>query len=91
MVDGGKYVLREGQKASAPVHFWSFSLGVEGLAIKEEKYWFTLFLTYTGVDANAALLRLDLTEYDINTFGITKTTLGFGLRFYYNPFPVKSE
>jgi hypothetical protein len=64
---------------------------VEGLAIQTEKYWFTLFLTYTQIDVNSALSKLDFTDYDIDTFGINTTTIGFGLRFYYNPFPVKED
>lgn len=90
-LEARKYVLKEGQTTTAPISFWSFSIGVEGLAIQTEKYWFTLFLIYTEIDANSALSKLDFTDYDINSFGINTNTLGFGLRFYYNPFPVKED
>ncbi|WP_156877269.1 hypothetical protein [Salinimicrobium terrae] len=90
VLDGKQYVLEKGQKKSSPVSFWSFSLGVEGLAIQEEKYWFTIFLTYSNVDANAALSKLDFSEYDISTNNTT-STIGIGIRLYYNPFPVKDD
>lgn len=90
-LEGRRYVLEKGQKTSAPISFWSFSLGVEGFAIQEEKYWFTLFLTYTEVDGNAALSQLDFTEFDIYTSNIRTNTIGAGIRFYYNPFPVKGN
>ena len=90
-LDGSRYLLEERQKRSAPVSFWSFSLGVEGLAVQEEKYWFTLFLIYTEVDANAALSKLNFSQYDIDTFGENTTTIGLGIRIYYNPFPVKED
>ena len=91
ILDGRRYVLEEGQKKRAAVSFWSFSLGVEGLAIQEEKYWFTLFLTYTEVDANAALSKLDFSEYGFNAYDSALSTIGFGIRFYYNPFPVRDD
>lgn len=90
-LDDRRYVLEEDQKKSAPVSFWSFSLGVEGFAIQEEKYWFTLFLTYTAVDAQAALSQLDFTEHGISTYNSTTSTIGFGIRFYFNPFPVEND
>ena len=90
-LDGRRYILEDGQQKSAPVSFWSFSLGVEGFAIQEEKYRFTLFLTYTEVDATAALRQLDFTEYDIYTSDITTAPIGLGIRFYFNPFPVKED
>ena len=91
VLEGRRYFLEESQKKSAPVSFWSFSLGVEGFAIQEEKYWFTIFLTYAEVDANAPLSQLDFTEYEIHTSNITTSTIGLGIRFYFNPFPVREE
>lgn len=90
-LDGRKYVLQESQKRISPVSFWSFSLGIEGFAIQEEKYWFTILLTYTEVDANAALSQLDFEESGINSPGINTTTIGVGIRFYYNPFPLPKD
>lgn len=84
------YKLRESQKMSAPIWFWSFSIGFEGLAITD-KYWFALFLNYTEISANDAFSLLDFSEQDIKTTGINTTTIGFGIRFYYNPFPSEND
>ena len=91
VLENRRYVLEEGQKERVPVAFWSFSLGVEGFAIQEEKYWFTIFLTYTEVDANAPISRLNFTDYSIHTSDISTSTIGLGIRFYINPFPVKGN
>lgn len=89
--DNKRLVLEEEQRRSSPISFWSFSIGVEGLAIQMEKYWFSLTLNYTEIIAGDALSLLDFSEYDINANDITTTTIGFGLRFYFNPFPVEND
>ncbi len=86
-----RYEVVETQEASAPTFFWSFSLGVEGLAIQTEKYWFTLFLNYTEVDSREAFAKLDFSHRDAKTPGHNSATIGFGVRFYFNPFPSEND
>ena len=89
--DYSRYELAEEQRETVPVSFWSFSLGIEGLAIQTEKYWFTLFLTYTEVDSREAFRELDFSEREVKVYSTHTNTIGFGVRFYYNPFPSEND
>lgn len=72
-----RYELAEMQKETVPVSFWSFSLGVEGLAIQTDKYWFTLSLDYTAVDSRKAFGKLDFSERGIEVHSKNTSTIGF--------------
>lgn len=84
--NNGDYGLEERQKTSAPTSFWSFSIGLEGLAIKTESYWFTLAVHYTFVNTDEAFQKLDFSEYNIKTTFSNSSSIGLGLRFYWDAF-----
>lgn len=84
--NNGEYGLEEQQKVSVPVSFWSFSVGVEGLAIRTDSYWFTLSLHYTLLDVEKAFKDFSFSEEGIGRSFSTSSTLGLGVRFYWDPF-----
>lgn len=86
LMSNGGYGLEEQQKATVPVSFWSFAVGVEGLAIRTDSYWFTLSLHYTLLDVEKAFKELDFSEKNINSSFSGNSTLGLGVRFYWNAF-----
>ncbi len=86
LTNNGDYGLEERQKTSAPVSFWSFSIGLEGLAIKTESYWFTLAVHYMFLNTDEAFQKLDFSEYNIKTTFSNSSTIGLGLRLYWDAF-----
>ncbi|MGM0391974.1 MAG: hypothetical protein ACQEQB_09520 [Bacteroidota bacterium] len=86
LMNNGAYGLEERQKATVPVSFWSFSLGLEGFAVKTDSYWFTLAVQYTFLNTDEAFQKLDFSEYNIRTTFSNSSTIGLGLRFYWDPF-----
>ena len=86
LMNNGNYVLEERQKTSVPVSFWSFSIGLEGLAVKTDSYWFTLAVHYTFLNTDEAFQKLDFSKYNIRTTFSNSSTIGLGLRFYWDPF-----
>ncbi len=86
LMNNGDYGLQERQKTSAPVSFWSFSIGLEGLALKAESYWFTLAVHYMFLNTDEAFQKLDFSEYNIRTTFSNSSTIGLGLRFYWDAF-----
>lgn len=88
--DGRHYALQESQKKSSPIHFWSFSIGFEGLELTGNS-WFAISLHYTEISVKDAYSLLDFSEYDVNHSKINTTTIGFGIRFYYNPFSKEND
>lgn len=86
LMNSGDYGLEEQQKERVPVSFWSFAVGVEGLAIRTESYWFTLSLHYTLLDVEKAFKELDFSEKNINRSFSGSSTVGLGIRFYWDPF-----
>ena len=85
-MDNRDYSLKEQQKTSVPVSFWSFSIGLEGLAVKTDSYWFTLAVHYTFLNTDEAFQKLDFSEYNIKTTFSNSSTIGLGLRFYWDAF-----
>ena len=83
---GKEYHLEESQKVKKSVSFWSFAVGIEGFAIEAEKYWFSLSLNLTFLDVEEAFQDLDFSKYDIDAKIWNTTTLGFGIRFNWDPF-----
>lgn len=86
LMNNGNYGLEERKKTSVPVSFWSFSVGLEGLAVKIDSYWFTLAVHYTFLNTDKAFQKLDFSEYNISTTFSSSSTIGLGLRFYWDPF-----
>jgi hypothetical protein len=86
-----RYELSEFQKKTASVSYWSFSLGIEGIAVQTEKYWFTLFLNYTKLNTQKAFGRMEFSDNYVKVFDGNTNTIGFGVRFYYNPFPSEND
>lgn len=80
------YGLEERQKTSIPVSFWSFSIGLEGFAVKTDSYWFTLAVHYTFLNTDEVFQKLDFSEYNIKTTFSNSSTIGLGLRFYWDAF-----
>lgn len=86
LMSNGNYGLEEEQKVSVPVSFWSFAVGVEGLAIRTDSYWFTLSLHYTLLDVDKAFKELDFSKRSIEKSFTNSSTIGLGLRFYWDVF-----
>lgn len=84
------FSLQESQKRSSAVHFWSFSIAFEGLALTGSS-WFSISLNYTEMNANDAYSFLNFSGQDVNIPSINTKTIGLGLRFYYNPFSKEGD
>lgn len=86
LLNNGDYGLEERQKTSVPISFWSFSIALEGFAVKTDSYWFTLAVHYTFLNTDEAFQKLDFSEYNIRTTISNSSTIGLGLRFYLDVF-----
>lgn len=86
----GFSTLGERQDIQDRVAFWSFALGFEGFQITS-KYWFGITLNYTTVNAMKVWNKLDFSQYGVKARSSHINTIGFGLRFYYNPFASKND
>ena len=89
-INGRYESVAKSQRISEKYSFWSFAVGFEGLALTN-RYWFALSLHYTTINARGVWKQLDFSEYDINPDTGYINTIGFGIRFYYNPFGSKND
>lgn len=89
--DNNRYVgLKEGEESKIKTSFWSFAIGFEGIQISS-KYWFGLSIHYTLVDANEVWDTMEFSAEDAFIQSASTSTIGIGLRFYYNPFGSEND
>lgn len=89
--NNNRYIsLKEGNESRINTSFWSFAIGFEGLQITS-KYWFGLSLHYTLVDANNVWDTMEFSVQDAYLRSALTSTIGLGVRFYYNPFSSEND
>lgn len=89
--DNNRYIsLKEGHESKIDTSFWSFAIGFEGFQISA-KYWFGISLHYTLVNANDVWDTMEFSVKDAYIRSVSTSTIGLGLRFYYNPFGSEND
>lgn len=76
---------KESEESRIKTSFWSFAIGFEGIQITS-KYWLTLSLHYTLINANDVWDGMEFSAEDAFMQSASTSTIGLGFRFYYNPF-----
>lgn len=83
--NNGTYTRKKYQEVKTQISYWSFAVGFEGIYISPH-FWFGISLNYINFNIHENWDALDFKEYDVNVNSPGTTTLGFGLRLYYDPF-----
>ncbi|MDT0675685.1 hypothetical protein [Autumnicola musiva] len=86
----GKFPLTKFQESKSHISYWSFAIGFEGLQISS-KYWFALSLNYNAARIDDNWKALDFSSYNLKARAAGIACLGFGIRFYYDPFASEND
>lgn len=88
--NNGTYRRKKYQEVKSQISFWSFAVGFEGIYISPH-FWFGLTLEFTTLDLSNNWNELDFSEYEVKPDSPRTNTIGFGFRFYYDPFSLEND
>ncbi|MCM4155804.1 hypothetical protein [Gramella sp. AN32] len=88
--DDGRFPLASNQTIKNRVAYWSFAVGFEGLNISDRS-WFALSLNLTQLNARDAWGEIDFQDPNVKLSSMSRTSIGMGIRFYYNPFASEND
>lgn len=81
---------KKNQEVKTQITYWSFAVGFEGFYISPH-FWFGIYLNFTNLNVRENWDALDFSEFNINPQSPGTTTIGFGMRIYYNPFTSEND
>jgi len=88
--DNSNFPRKKYQEVKNQISYWSFAVGFEGIYISPH-FWLGITLNYTNLNIRDNWHALDFSEYDVKADAPGTTTIGFGMRIYYDPFTSEND